>query len=56
MSSVRELIEFGMCGSVEEQCNPYELTAPLVRQRLLLLINSKPLGVEDVAKELGMVG
>ena len=48
------LIQFAMCGSADEECNPYALTAPLERQRLLLLINSKFLNVEDIARELNI--
>ena len=49
-----ELIQFAMCGSAGEECNPYALTAPLERQKLLLLINSRPPGIEDIARELNM--
>ncbi len=51
---MEKLLEFSMCGSEGEACNPYRLTAPIERQRLLLLINSKPMNVEGIAKELGM--
>ena len=49
-----KLIQFAMCGSEGEECNPYALTALLERQRLLLLINSRPLAIEDIARELNM--
>ena len=49
-----ELIEFAMCGSEGEKCNPYKLTTSLERQRLLLLINTRPLSIEDIAKELSL--
>jgi len=48
------LIEFVMCGSAGEKCNPYELTSPVERQKLLLLINTRPLSIEDIAKRLGL--
>ncbi|OYT44136.1 MAG: hypothetical protein B6U85_10465 [Desulfurococcales archaeon ex4484_42] len=49
-----KLIEFAMCGSEGKECNPYVLTAHLERQKLLLLINSKPLSAGDIARELGI--
>ena len=49
---MNSLIQFAMCGSGGEECNPYDITAPIERQRLLLLINSKSLSIEDIAKEL----
>ena len=49
-----KLIEFAMCGSEGRECNPYELVRPIERQRILLLINVKPLDVESIAKELNM--
>ncbi len=48
----RKLIEFAMCGSEREECDPYKLTSPIERQRLLLLINTEPLSIEDIAKRL----
>ncbi len=47
-------IQFVMCGSEGERCNPYELTAPIERQKLLLLINARPLGIEDIARRLNL--
>lgn len=48
-----DLIRFLMCGR-EQECNPYGLTAPTVVQKLLLLINTRPLGINDVVRELGV--
>lgn len=47
-----KLIEFAMCGSSTEKCNPYALTAPIEVQKLLLLINSKPSSINDIARKL----
>jgi len=43
-----------MCGSASEECNPYALTAHIKRQKILLLINSKPLSINDIANELNI--
>ena len=49
-----KLIQFSMCSVSGKKCNPYALTASIEIQRLLLLINSKPLSANKIAKELGM--
>ncbi len=51
---VEKLIEFAMCGSEGERCNPYELTASIERQKLLLLINAEPQSIEDIAQRLNL--
>ncbi|NPA99763.1 MAG: winged helix-turn-helix transcriptional regulator [Crenarchaeota archaeon] len=51
---MEKLIEFAMCGREGEKCRPYKLTAPLERQRILLLINSEPANAEHIAERLGI--
>lgn len=46
------LIEFAMCGKEGEECRPYKLTAPIERQKILLLINSEPASIEQIAEKL----
>lgn len=47
------LLRFTMCGSAGG-INPYEVVKPLVRQRILLLVNQVNLRVEEVAERLGL--
>ncbi len=51
---MEKLIEFAMCGKEGKECRPYKLTAPLERQKILLLINSEPADIEYIAKRLGI--
>ena len=43
-----------MCGYSSRECNPYALTASPSKQKLLLLINSNPLSINDIAEKLGI--
>jgi len=43
-----------MCGTAGKKCNPFTLTSNVLRQRLLLLINSRPLGINDITRKLGI--
>ena len=56
MSSLKgKLLQFALCGSAKSgKCNPYEAVEPVNRQRILLLINSKPLDAERIAKKLNL--
>lgn len=43
-----------MCGSVNEQCNPYELAKDVIVQKMLLLVNTEPKTTEEITEELGV--
>ncbi len=51
---MEKLLDFAMCGSEGEECNPYELTAPLEVQKILLLINSTPKTIPEISRDLGI--
>lgn len=51
---MKELIEFIMCGREGDKCSPYKLTASIERQKLLLLINARPLDIESIARRLDL--
>ncbi len=46
---MEKLIDFAMCGSSGGECNPYDITRPVEVQRILLLINSEPLNVNEIS-------
>ena len=51
---LERLLQFAMCGSSPSgKYNPYEVTRPIERQRILILINSMPLKVEEIAEGIG---
>jgi len=51
---MQRLIQFAVCGHSSADRNPYEATSDAITQRILLTINTRPLSIQEISREIGI--